>query len=160
MRKNLRLFIVARNVGRKLIRIINSGGIDMQKDVWLYSWDDECFGYDEYESKEEAVEAAREELKNLGEIKRWVYIGRKEEADIPDIDASDALECIQNRIDDEYGECGEDWLENIHAEDILILENRINEVFKKWIDDFEYKPYWFAVRDIEEIELNEVANES
>ncbi|EJA6785252.1 hypothetical protein MWV98_001246 [Clostridioides difficile] len=128
------------------------------KDVWLYSWDDECFRSDEYESKEEAVEAAKEELKRLGEIKRWVYIRKKEEADIPDIDAKDALECIQNRIDDEYGEYGEDWFENIRAEDILILESRISEVFKKWIDDFKYKPYWFAVRDIEEIELKNVVN--
>ncbi|CCL21986.1 TPA: hypothetical protein KOG79_002864 [Clostridioides difficile] len=128
------------------------------KDVWLYSWDDECFRSDEYESKEEAVEAAKEELKRLGEIKRWVYIGKKEEADIPDIDAKDALECIQNRIDDEYGEYVEDWFENIRAEDILILESRISEVFKKWIDDFKYKPYWFAVRDIEEIELKNVVN--
>ena len=130
------------------------------KDVWLYSWDDECFRSDEYESKEEAVEAAKEELRKFGEFKRWVYIGKKEEADIPDINAKDTLECIQDRIDDEYGEYGEDWFENIRAEDILILESRISEVFKKWIDDFKYKPYWFAVRDIEEIELNEVANES
>lgn len=128
------------------------------KDVWLYSWDDECFRSDEYESKEEAVEAAKEELKRLGEIKRWAYIGKKEEADIPDIDAKDALECIQDRIDDEYGEYGEDWFENIRAEDILILESRISEVFKKWIDDFKYKPHWFAVRDIEEIELKNVVN--
>ncbi|HBF8123530.1 TPA: hypothetical protein KOY70_003285 [Clostridioides difficile] len=128
------------------------------KDVWLYSWDDECFRSDEYESKEGAVEAAKEELKRFGEVKRWVYIGKKEEADIPDIDAKDILECIQDRIDDEYGEYGEDWFENIRAEDILILESRISEVFKKWIDDFKYKPYWFAVRDIEEIELKNAVN--
>ncbi|HBG3257197.1 TPA: hypothetical protein KP562_001382 [Clostridioides difficile] len=128
------------------------------KDVWLYSWDDECFRSDEYESKEGAVEAAKEELRKFGEFKRWVYIGKKEEADIPDIDAKDILECIQDRIDDEYGEYGEDWFENIRAEDILILESRISEVFKKWIDDFKYKPYWFAVRDIEEIELKNAVN--
>ncbi|HFL3597096.1 TPA: hypothetical protein ACG3P4_000059 [Clostridioides difficile] len=130
----------------------------MQKDVWLYSWDDEYFASDEYESKEEAVEAAKEELKRLG--KRWVYIGKKEEVDIPDIDVKYALECIQDKIDNEYEEYGGDWFENIRAEDILILESGINEVFKKWIDDFKYKSHWFAVRDIEEIELNEVANES
>lgn len=128
------------------------------KDVWLYSWDDECFRSDEYESKEGAVEAAKEELRKFGEFKRWVYIGKKEEADIPNIDAKDILECIQDRIDDEYGEYGEDWFENIRAEDILILESRISEVFKKWIDDFKYKPYWFAVRDIEEIELKNAVN--
>ncbi|MEJ4069564.1 hypothetical protein [Clostridioides difficile] len=53
------------------------------KDVWLYSWDDECFRSDEYESKEEAVEAAKEELKRLGEIKRWAYIGKKKKLIFP-----------------------------------------------------------------------------
>ncbi|NJA29174.1 hypothetical protein GSQ33_04450 [Clostridioides difficile] len=131
-----------------------------KKDVWLYSWDDEYFASDEYESKEEAIQAAKEELKRFGEVSRLVYVGKKEEVNMPNIDAEKALERVQDRIDDEFGGYGEDWFENIHVEDILILENRISEVFKKWIDEFGYKPYWFVVRDTEEIELNEVANES
>ncbi|EMJ4747748.1 TPA: hypothetical protein KRP17_002576 [Clostridioides difficile] len=129
------------------------------KDVWLYSWDDEYFASDEYESKEEAIEAAKEELKRFGEFSRLVYVGKKEEVNIPNIDAEKALERVQDRIDDEFGGYGEDWFENIRVEDILILENRISEVFKKWIDEFGYKPYWFVVTDTEEIELNEVINE-
>ncbi|EAA0008350.1 TPA: hypothetical protein ACMVTQ_002170 [Clostridioides difficile] len=132
----------------------------MQKDVWLYSWDDEYFASDEYESKEEAIQGAKEELREFGEFSRLVYVGQKEEVDIPNIDAEDALELVQGRIDNEFGGYGEDWFENIRAEDIVILENRISKVFKKWIDEFGYKPYWFVVRDTEEIELNEVANES
>ncbi|MCC0762217.1 hypothetical protein IR151_04310 [Clostridioides sp. ES-S-0006-03] len=131
----------------------------MDKDVWLYSWDDEYFASDEYESKEEAIEAAKEELKRFGEFGRLVYVGKKEEVNIPNIDAEKALERVQDRIDDEFGWYGEDWFENIHVEDILILENRISEVFKKWIDEFGYKPYWFVVTDTKEIELNEVINE-
>ncbi|HGM3470997.1 TPA: hypothetical protein ACKORP_003982 [Clostridioides difficile] len=129
----------------------------MQKDIWLYSWDDEYFASDEYESKEEAINGAKEELKRFKEVKQCVYIGKKEDVNIH---AEDALERVQDRIDDEFGGFGEDWFENIRAEDILTLENRISKVFKKWIDEFGYKPYWFVVRDTEEIELNEVANES
>ncbi|EQF39249.1 hypothetical protein R6H02_20130 [Clostridioides difficile] len=154
------MFIVVRNVGRRLIRKINSGGINMQKDVWLYSWDDECFGSDEYESKEEAIQGAKEELRRFGEVSRLVYVGQKEEVNIPNLNVEDALEHVQDRIDNEFMGYGEDWFEKIRVEDILILENRISKVFKKWIDEFGYKPYWFVVRDTEEIELNEVANES
>lgn len=68
--KNLRIFIVVRNVGRRLKRKRNSGGINMQKDIWLYSWDDEYFASDEYESKEEAIEAAKKELKMTGEFQK------------------------------------------------------------------------------------------
>ncbi|MCI9976507.1 hypothetical protein JY742_10280 [Clostridioides difficile] len=132
----------------------------MQKDVWLYSWDDEYFVSDEYESKEEAIEAAKEELRRLGEFGRLVYVGQKEEVNIPDIDAGEALERVQDKIDNEFGGYGEDWFENIRVEDILILESRISEVFKKWIDEFGYKPYWFVVTDTEEIELNDDINEN
>ncbi len=132
----------------------------MQKDVWLYSWDDEYFASDEYESKEEAIEAAKEELRRLGEFGRLVYVGQKEEVNIPDIDAGEALERVQDKIDNEFGGYGEDWFENIRVEDILILESRISEVFKKWIDEFGYKPYWFVVTDTEEIELNDDINEN
>ena len=48
----------------------------------------------------------------------------------------------------------------IKEEDIKLLDNRLNEVFSKWIDEFGYKSFWFVVTDTEEIELNEVANES
>ena len=81
----------------------------MQKDIWLYSWDDEYFASDEYESKEEAIEAAKKELKMTGEFQKIVYVGKKEEVDIPEIDAEEILERVQDRIDDEYGECGEGW---------------------------------------------------
>nr|SUY82531.1 Uncharacterised protein [Clostridioides difficile] len=63
----------------------------MQKDVWLYSWDDEYFASDEYESKEEAIEAAKEELRRLGEVSRLVYVGQKEEVNIPNLNVEDAF---------------------------------------------------------------------
>ncbi|WP_237673076.1 hypothetical protein [Clostridioides difficile] len=68
------------------------------KDVWLYSWDDEYFSDDEYESKEEAIEAAKEELlkfrefgeyiydKEFGEL---VYVGKKEDVSLPGIDVEE-----------------------------------------------------------------------
>ncbi|EQE34966.1 hypothetical protein QC5_0856 [Clostridioides difficile CD34] len=77
LRKNLRRFIVVRNVERRLIRKINSGGINMQKDIWLYSWDDEYFASDEYESKEEAIEAAKKELKMTGEFQKKFMLEKK-----------------------------------------------------------------------------------
>ncbi|MBY2443994.1 hypothetical protein KWX03_08945 [Clostridioides difficile] len=134
--------------------------MEFKKDVWLYSWDDECFSSDEYESKEKAIEVAKEELRKLGEFKRWVYIGKKEEAYIPCLDAENILDYVQDRINDEFGEFGESWSSYIKDEDEKILDDRLNEVFEKWIEEFGYKPHWFVVRDTEEIELNEVANES
>ncbi|MCE4883739.1 hypothetical protein LW316_09395 [Clostridioides difficile] len=131
----------------------------MDKDVWLYGWDIECFKNDGYKIKEEAIEAAKEELRTFGEFKRWVYVGRRKDVVVPNINAEEALERVQERIDDEIGECGEDWFRGICVEDIMILGDRISEVFKKWIEEFGYKPKWFTVVDVEKIELSEVINE-
>lgn len=131
----------------------------MQKDIWLYSWDDERFSSDEYESKEEAAQGAKEELEKFGEFKNCVYVGKREDVSVPEIDADTILDYVQDRIDDEFGEFGEDWSSNMKDEDIKILDDRLNEVFSKWIEEFGYKPTWFVVTDTEEIELNEVINE-
>ncbi|EMM2322697.1 hypothetical protein SI856_003825 [Clostridioides difficile] len=131
----------------------------MQKDIWLYSWDDEYFASDEYESKEEAVEAAKEELKEFGNFAESIYVVKREDVSLPGLDTEDVLERVQELINNKFDEYGEDWITRIEDEDRKILDDRLNEVFKKWIDEFGYKPYWFVVTDTEEIELNEVANE-
>ncbi|EQG35320.1 TPA: hypothetical protein MJC92_000236 [Clostridioides difficile] len=131
----------------------------MDKDIWLYSWDDECFGSNEYESREEAIQGAKEELKRFGEVKRWVYIGKKEEAYIPCLDAENILDYVQDRINDEFGEFGESWSSYIKDEDEKILDDRLNEVFENWINEFGYKPDWCMVVDVEEVELNEGKSE-
>ncbi|HBH3652734.1 TPA: hypothetical protein KSK13_003394 [Clostridioides difficile] len=131
----------------------------MDKDIWLYSWDDEYFESDGYKSKKEAIEAAKEELRKFGEFKRWVYVGKRKNVNIPNINAETALEHVQESIDDRFGECGRYWFEGICVEDIMILGDRISEVFKKWIDEFGYNPKWFMVVDVEEVELSEATNE-
>ncbi|HBF2562748.1 hypothetical protein [Clostridioides difficile] len=140
-----------------------------KKDVWLYSWDDECFSDDEYESREEAIEAAKEELlkfrefgegiydKEFGEL---VYVGKREDVSLPGIDVEDTLERVQELIDDEFEDYSEDWITRIKDEDRKILDDRLNKVFENWINEFGYKPTWFKVVDVEKIKLNEVANEN
>ncbi|HBF7547423.1 TPA: hypothetical protein KOY69_002024 [Clostridioides difficile] len=94
--------------------------------MWLYSWDDEYFASDEYESKEEAIEAAKEELRRFGKFGRLVYVEKKEEVNIPNIDAEEALESVQNEIDNEFGGYGEDWFVVTDTEEIE-LKDAINE---------------------------------
>ncbi|NJI81967.1 hypothetical protein GSQ54_16200 [Clostridioides difficile] len=61
-----------------------------------------------------------------------------------------------NELDRDYGE---DWITRIEDEDRKILDDKLNEVFENWINEFGYKPTWFKVVDVEKIKLNEVANE-
>lgn len=127
-----------------------------KKDVWMYGWDDECFSSNEYESKEEAIEAAKNE--NYG---KYVYVGKKEEiGGIPNLDVENILWNIQEEIDDEYGEAGDGWIFNIKKEHKDILNNSVNEVLSKWVDEFGYKPKWSIISDTEEIKLNDDFNEN
>ncbi|MGS5517698.1 hypothetical protein AB8L61_17055 [Clostridioides difficile] len=125
-----------------------------KKDVWLYSKDREYFDSDEYESKEAAIKGAVKDG-----ITKIVYVGKREEAYIPCVDAENILDYVQDRIDDEFGEFGESWSSYVKDEDEKILDDRLNEVFSKWVDEFGYKPDWYMVVDVEEIKLNEVINE-
>lgn len=119
-----------------------------KKDVWLYSKDREYFDSDEYESKEAAIKGAVKDG-----ITKIVYVGKREEAYIPCVDAENILDYVQDRIDDEFGEFGESWSSYIKDEDEKTLDDRLNEVFENWINEFGYKPYWYMVVDVEEIEI-------
>ncbi|EGT4600684.1 hypothetical protein DFW26_14650 [Clostridioides difficile] len=119
-----------------------------KKDVWLYSKDRGYFDSDEYESKEAAIKGAVKDG-----ITKIVYVGKKEEAYIPCVDAENILDYVQDRIDDEFGEFGESWSSYIKDEDEKTLDDRLNEVFENWINEFGYKPYWYMVVDVEEIEI-------
>lgn len=121
------------------------------KEIWLYSWNGEYFASDEYESKEETIQGAKEELKRTGEFKKIVYVGKRKEASIPTIDAEKILDYVQDRIDDEFGVSWSSYIKDEHEE---ILDNRLNEVFENWINEFGYKPFWSIVTDIEEIEIS------
>ncbi|MFL8710748.1 hypothetical protein Q3304_08280 [Clostridioides sp. GD02377] len=125
-----------------------------EKEIWLYSWNGEYFASDEYESKEEAIQGAKKELKRTGEFKKIVYVGKRKEAFIPCVDAENILDYVQDRIDDEFGEFGESWSSHIKDEHKEILDNRLNEVFENWINEFGHKPYWSIVIDIEDIEIS------
>ncbi|MCC0686137.1 hypothetical protein [Clostridioides sp. ZZV14-6345] len=132
------------------------------KEIWLYSWDDEYFESDEYESKKDAVEAAKEELRELGELKDFeqVYVGKREDVSIPSINVEYVLEHVQELIDDGFGEVGEGWITRIEVEDRIILSDRLNKVFLTWIEEFGHNATWFKIVDVEEIEIVEEVAES
>lgn len=75
------------------------------------------------------------------------------------MDAENILDYVQDRINDEFGEFGESWSSYIKDEDEKILDDRLNEVFENWINEFGYKPDWCMVVDVEEVELNEGKSE-
>ena len=120
--------------------------MEFKKDVWLYSKDGEYFDSHEYESKEAAIKAARNEG-----FESCFYVGKKEDASIPTIHTNHVLEDIQEDIYDECGESGENWVQGMKDEDIKKLDNKLNNIFFKWINESGYNPNWYKIVDVEKI---------
>lgn len=125
----------------------------MKKDRWIYSESEDIFWEysDEFDSKEEAIESAKDddEIENNG-----VYVGKKVEPSISDIDLDLLLEnvALNSTIGCEDG-VGDDFLMNIKKEHYNELEKSINEIFFNWIKKYGYQPDWFIVENIEYVDL-------
>ncbi|HFL3653912.1 TPA: hypothetical protein ACG3P3_001636 [Clostridioides difficile] len=98
--------------------------MEFKKDVWLYSKDGEYFDSHEYESKEAAIKAARNEG-----LESCFYVGKKEDASIPTIHTNHVLEDIQT------------------------LDNKLNNTFFKYIDESGHSTNWYKIVNVEKINL-------
>ncbi|MDM9944037.1 hypothetical protein [Clostridioides difficile] len=119
--------------------------MEFKKEVWLYSKDGKYFDSNEYESKEMAIKAARNEG-----FENCFYVGKKEDASIPTINTNYVLKDVQEDIYDKSEENEEKGKKN---EDIKILENKLNNTFFKYIDESGNSTDWYKIVDIEKINL-------
>lgn len=117
---------------------------------YAYSFDNEYFGACVFDSKEEALADARKEAKTDDKI---VYIGEVNfyEEDCSGL-ASDVAERLQERAYDEVDELADNYME-LTKEEEEILEERLKKVVLDFQKEFNHKPTFYTVSDIEEIEL-------
>lgn len=124
------------------------------KEIWVYAESEEDnWGYsDEFESKEDAIECAKED-EDL-ESEGYVYVGRVVKPTVCAIDVDMVIENIAENttIGLENG-MGDDFLSNIKKEHYEELEKDLNAVFFKWLEKYNYGPTWTEVVDIECLEF-------
>ena len=70
------------------------------------------------------------------------------------IDVDDLLERINAVTYDDVGEVAEDYLYDVTRNHKEELEEKLNEVFYAWQEKYNYKPYFYTIKDEEVIELN------
>ena len=117
----------------------------------------ESFNYScEYDSIEEALEAAKIDAKNDDEFKdvKTVYIGRVCRF-APYVDAAKVIEELQNYADYEADEASFDYLQDVTDEEISKLENMLTETFNKWARETGNEPNFFVVKDVKEYSLED-----
>ena len=110
----------------------------------------------EYDSVEEALEAAKLDAKNDDEFKDMdtVYVGRIYRF-VPEVDAWSIIERLQDDADDEAYEASEDYLQDESDEEANKLEAMLTETFNKWARETGNEPNFFVVKDVKEYSLED-----
>lgn len=127
-----------------------------QTNKFSYSFYEDIDYSCEYDSVEEALEAAKLDAKNDDEFKNMdtVYVGRIYRF-VPEVDAWSIIERLQDDADDEAYEASEDYLQDVSDEEANKLEAMLTETFNKWARDTGNEPNFFVVKDIKEYSLED-----
>ncbi len=116
---------------------------------YCYSLNGESF-YGEYETKEGAVEQGKEEA--LEEGQNEIFIGICEEY-IPSISAWQVIDSIQEDAYDKLGEFSQGYLDDVSNEHREELQDKLNQVLSKWIEEHNYIPDFWSVKNVEKITI-------
>lgn len=120
---------------------------------YSYSFDNELYSW-EYNSVEEALADAKQEVKSGQEDAKVVYIGRIYEFE-PCVDADSIIERLQYDADYEAGECAIDYLEGVKIADRQKLQEMLTEAFNQWAAETHNEPTFYIVREIQEYSLED-----
>ena len=127
-----------------------------QTNKFSYSFYEDIEYSSEYDSVEEALEAAKFDAKNDDEFKDMdtVYVGRIYRF-VPEVDAWSIIERLQDDADDEAYEASEDYLQDVSDEEANKLEAMLTETFNKWARETGNEPNFFVVKDVKEYSLED-----
>ena len=125
---------------------------------YVYSFTDEWFNSDEYDTPKEAVEAARElEKESLSdEPHTEVYIGTVGEQWKPEIDGESIVEMIrENAMDDCGGNIVDDscYLEKVSEEQMNELTKELTAAFNRWAEKNGHTVNFYPVENVKEYKL-------
>ena len=117
---------------------------NLKDGLYMYNFgDEEHWDEDEYfDTKEEAVEAGRLEAIERGE--EDYQVGQIQKFS-PQIDVENALEQIAENACDECGGYAEDYLSNLPEAEVRQLQEMIDEVFNKWLNETNNHPRFFTI---------------
>ncbi|UUV46501.1 hypothetical protein [Bacillus phage vB_BanS-Thrax3] len=119
--------------------------------MWCYSRDGEHFE-GEFETKKDAIAEAIFYLKEEDDDRDYIYIGISQEIGLG-VNASQIIEDLQEQAYDQAGDYADSFLTRVPREQEELLEARMNEVLHDWLKDFNHKPNFWTVVDVEKIRV-------
>ena len=117
---------------------------------WSYSQDEEFWDNDYEYSKEDAINAGKEwYLGESFEVGRMYDVEFTEEQCTWFNLAENAIDAMNDALEDVVGEVAEYWTNQITHEDEEDLDKRIGKVIMEWIEERVGQPNVFLVDDVE-----------
>ena len=122
---------------------------------YVYSFSDDCFMSEGYDTPWEALAAAqKEEKESLShETHAVVYIGIAGEKWKPRIDGGGIVDMLQANAYDIGGEFAESYLQGVTKEEIDELTDVLTKAFDAWAAKHGYEPDFYPVENVQEYEL-------
>lgn len=117
---------------------------------WSCSRDDEIFPDNKFESKEDAIAGAADEL-DLGDGHRF-FVGLAVQPD-PTKLFPDVRDIIAEITEEEFfctDDVGSDWGDDFTREEIEVLQSRLEQTFREWLDEYQHWPTHFMVEQSSE----------
>ena len=122
---------------------------------YVYSFSDDCFTSEEYDTPWEALAAAQEEEKESlpDETHTMVYIGVVGEKWKPEIDGERIVDMLHEDAYDFGGEVAENYLQGVPTDEINELTDVLTKAFCTWAAKHGYNPDFYPVENVQEYEL-------
>lgn len=126
--------------------------------LWSYTQDEEYWDNDWFPTKEEAIETGREECPSESfRIGQQYNLEFTEDQCIWFNLGENAIEAMEDALQDEVGEAAEYWTVQITHEDEKELNKRIGKAIMEWIKDRVGQPNIFLVDNMEVV-MEEIKN--
>lgn len=127
-----------------------SSGVPLGK--WSYALTEDGPFYGDYDTREEAVEDAKEEVEEIGESFPSVYVGIIAPVDLK-IDTDFILERLKESAEEQVGELASDYLTDVSRTDFNNLDSRLQVVVDDWISR-KYPPNFWTVELVTEEDIS------
>lgn len=115
---------------------------------WYHSTDEEHFDGGGCDTREEALDEARESYGYQG----VVWTGQEAPPPIPTVSADRVIEDAQESAWEDADDLSDGWLCKVTPEQKNELSTALDTVFSDWMHLHKLEPKWFSVTDVREHE--------
>lgn len=117
----------------------------MEEGKWCYSLNGEDFEGG-CNTKEEAIEEAKDYIESVGESHKTIYLGRIQPVAIS-VNTEYLLDEVGDNVYAEVGDIASDYLTDVTDEDLDELDTKVNEVVRDWVME-HYPPNFSSVDNV------------